>query len=351
MQIKFFGIFAAMDSLTQIVLGAACGEIALGKKIGNKALLFGAIGGTIPDLDVFLGNLFYSNSIDQMMFHRGFMHSIAFAFIASFSFGWLVHKFYNSGIRLNTTIRKDWIWLFFLSIFTHPILDCFTPYGTQLFAPFSDYRVAFNNISVADPIYTLPFLICLIVVLFIKRENPKRLKWTKAGIYLSSAYMLFTIGNKLYMNSVFKKSFDKAGIEYNRFRAQPTILNNALWYGIAETNTDYKVTYYSIFDKSSTANNIISVPKNFSLLQMSEFDLQKLTWFSDQYYMVETKEIPSKIIYNDLRYLMLNSKDSITPVMSLELKKEGSRWTTKPYTNFNISKGFLNRFWTRLKGI
>jgi len=47
-----------MDSLTQIVLGAACGEIALGKKIGNKALLFGAIGGTIPDLDVILGYVF-----------------------------------------------------------------------------------------------------------------------------------------------------------------------------------------------------------------------------------------------------------------------------------------------------
>ena len=44
-----------MDSITQIVLGAACGEAVLGKKIGNKALLFGAIGGTIPDLDVFLG--------------------------------------------------------------------------------------------------------------------------------------------------------------------------------------------------------------------------------------------------------------------------------------------------------
>jgi len=351
MQIKLFGIFAAMDSLTQIVLGAACGEIALGRKIGNKALLFGAIGGTIPDLDVFLGNLFYSNSIDQMMFHRGFMHSILFAFIASFSFGWLVHKFYNSGSRLNTTIRKDWIWLFFLSIFTHPILDCFTPYGTQLFAPFSDYRVAFNNISVVDPLYTLPFLFCLIVVLFIKRKNPKRLKWAKAGIFISSAYMLFTIGNKLYMNTVFKKSFDKAGIEYSRFRTQPTILNNALWYGIAETGIDYKVTYYSVFDKSSAADRIISIPKNFTLLQMKDPGLQKLTWFSDQYYMVEAKETPSKIIYNDLRYLMLNSKDSISPVMSLELNKKGSRWTTKPYTNFNISKGFLNAFWTRLKGI
>ena len=46
-----------MDLLTHIVLGAACGKIVLGKKVGNKALLFGAIGGTIKDLDVFIGKL------------------------------------------------------------------------------------------------------------------------------------------------------------------------------------------------------------------------------------------------------------------------------------------------------
>lgn len=67
-----------MDSLTQIVLGAACGEAVLGKKIGNKALLFGAIGGTIPDLDVLVGSWIYGNEIDAMLFHRGFMHSIFF---------------------------------------------------------------------------------------------------------------------------------------------------------------------------------------------------------------------------------------------------------------------------------
>ena len=198
-----------MDSLTQIVLGAACAEVALGKKIGNKALLFGAIGGTIPDLDVLLGSLFYSNEIDQMAFHRGFMHSLLFAVLAAFLIGFLVHKLYNTGRRTNTTTVKDWILLFFLSIFTHPILDSFTPYGTQLFLPFSDTRVAFNNISVVDPTYTLPFLFCLIVTLFYKRTNPKRLQWTKAGLYISSLYMLFTIGNKLYINTVFKKSFEK----------------------------------------------------------------------------------------------------------------------------------------------
>ena len=81
--------FASMDSITQIVLGAACGEIALGKKIGNKAILFGAIGGTIPDLDVLIGSLYYSNEIDSLAFHRGFMHSIIFAILGAFIFGFI----------------------------------------------------------------------------------------------------------------------------------------------------------------------------------------------------------------------------------------------------------------------
>ena len=164
-----------MDSLTQIVLGAACGEAILGKKIGNKALLFGAIGGTIPDLDVFVGRLLYSNEIQAMAFHRGFMHSILFAVLACFTFGWLTYKLYNSNKRKGTTTQKDWILLFFWSIFTHPILDCFTPYGTQLFAPFSNYRIAFNNISVADPFYTIPFLLCMIILMFLIETEQEEL--------------------------------------------------------------------------------------------------------------------------------------------------------------------------------
>ena len=85
-----------MDSLTQIVLGAACGEIALGKKIGNKALLFGAIGGTIPDLDVFIGRWFHTSEIAIMAFHRGFMHSILFSVLGAFLFGWLFFKLYDT---------------------------------------------------------------------------------------------------------------------------------------------------------------------------------------------------------------------------------------------------------------
>ncbi len=81
MQIDLF-TFITMGSLTQIVLGAACGEAILGKKIGYKAMLFGAIDGTIPDLDVIFKKLFFQNNIDHLAFHRGFMHSVIFAFIA-----------------------------------------------------------------------------------------------------------------------------------------------------------------------------------------------------------------------------------------------------------------------------
>ena len=317
-----------MDSITQIVLGAACGEIALGKKIGNKAILFGAIGGTIPDLDVLIGKLFYTNEIDSLAFHRGIMHSIPFAIVGALIFGFLSYKVYDYGyLRRGTTSLKDWIWLFFLSILTHPILDSFTPYGTQLFLPFSDYRVAFNNIAVVDPLYTLPLLMCVSITMFFNRKNSKRKTWTKAGLYLSSAYMIFTIGNKLYVDHFFKTSFNQAKINYSRFSAQPTILNNFLWYAVAETDKNYTVSFYSIFDDTNTPLNFINIPKNHKLLDVDHPDIKTLRWFSNEFYTLSI--LNNKIIYRDLRYPLLDVRDSTSSLFSFELIKEGNRWNTK----------------------
>jgi inner membrane protein len=339
-----------MDSLTQIVLGAACGEAVLGKKIGNKALLFGAIGGTIPDLDVFIGRLLYSNEIQAMAFHRGFMHSILFAILGCFIFGFITFKLYNFGIRKETTNLKNWIWLFFWSIFTHPILDCFTPYGTQLFAPFSDYRVAFNNISVVDPLYTLPFLICMIIVLFFKRTNIKRLKWTKAGIYISSCYMIFTLVNKIYIDLVFKNSFEKAGINYLRFSAQPTIFNNILWYSVAETETKYYVAFYSLLDKSSNSEKILEVDKNHTLIDMNDENLKKLSWFSNGFYNLSKKEKIGTYKYIDLRYPMLNPDDINTSVFNFTVFFKNKKWDILPFDGTTPNKNDFTIFIKRLKG-
>ena len=340
-----------MDSLTQIILGAACGEAVLGKKIGNKALLFGAIGGTIPDLDVLVGGWLYGNEIDAMLFHRGFMHSIVFTVLAAFLLGWLVHKVYNTGSRLQATTQKDWINLFFWSLFTHPILDCFTPYGTQLFAPFSNYRVALNNIAVADPAYTLPFLICMIVLMFFKRTSLKRRFWLKLGIGISSVYMLFTLGNKVYIDSVFRDSLKDNDISAIRFSTQPAIFNNILWYVIVETNASYFVANYSLLDTEKRFLNFRELPKQRDL-KPSEFkDLKDLAWFSNQYYSVY-KLNENEYQYNDLRYPLLDLDNPNTSVFSLVLYEDQNRLNMKPFApKFDSLGDVLANLWIRIKGI
>jgi inner membrane protein len=339
-----------MDSLTQIVLGAACGEIALGKKIGNKALLFGAIGGTIPDLDVFVGNWIFKNEIDAMLFHRGFMHSILFSVLGAFLFGWLIYKLYNTGKRINTTTKKDWIWLFFLSLFTHPILDCFTPYGTQLFAPFSNYRFAFNNIAVVDPLYTIPFLLCIIVMMFFRRNTNRRVLWLKLGLGISSAYLLFTIGNKLYMDAVFKSSLKEKGITYKRYYSQPTIFNNVLWYGVAETDDFYFVAYYSLLDSKDEFSDWMELPKIRDLKSDDYKRVKDLAWFSNHYYSIY-KINEDTYRYNDLRYPLSDPKNPNSSVFSFLLYKDNGQLNIKPRerNEDNIGEAMAS-LWKRMKG-
>ncbi len=354
-----------MDSITQIVLGAAVGEVVMGKKAGNRAMLWGGIAGTIPDLDV-LANL-VADDLTALAFHRGISHSFFFAFTAPILFAFLTERFYKSGLYqnkvykfiavgiwilligfilfginyipynssgdpnfylltgsifgalgilylfwsnyLNKTLlkvdlsRKDWYWLFFWSIFTHPLLDSCTTYGTQLFQPFSDYRVGFNNISVADPVYTVPFAICLLIARFLTRGSKLRSYVNWAGIIISSAYLIFTVFNKFKVNRVFEKSLARDGIVYERYTTSPTILNNLLWSGTAEGDTAFYHGMYSVLDKKDEVIKFNVIPKNYHLIEGKEDTraIKTLNWFSNGYYCI----IPyngDTIQLNDLRF-------------------------------------------------
>ena len=194
-----------MDSLTQIVLGAAVAEVTLGKKIGNKAMLWGAIAGTIPDLDVLAKQ--FTDIVTANEMHRGFSHSILFSVLAAPIFGWLVSKIYRKSQEANW---KQWSWLFFWSLITHPLLDAHTTWGTQLFWPL-ELKVSYQNIFVADPLYTIPFLVCTAAAMFYHRTNPRRSSINKLGIILSTIYMVLTIGIKGYTYFKFEDSLKSTG--------------------------------------------------------------------------------------------------------------------------------------------
>lgn len=355
-----------MDSLTQIVLGAACGEVALGRKVGNRAMFWGAIGGTIPDLDV-LSNL-VTDEMTALAFHRAITHSLFFSIVAPPLLGWLVHQIYEKGIyrrhayRLGFSlfwflliglpigwiafegggnvlslisgavipgllgfllwryyIRREpgevkgtvagWALVFYLAIGTHPLLDSCTAYGTQLFQPFSDYRVAWNNISVVDPLYTLPFLLFLIMAGRQRRGNRMRSFYNWAGLGVSSLYLAFTFVNKQEVNRVFESSLEREGYRYERYMTSPTIFNNILWQGLAEGDTAYYHGFYSLLDDSAAVLDFNIFPKNHELLAGHETDREVaiLRWFSKDYYNVLKREDGS-LQLNDLRFGLIKDK-------------------------------------------
>ena len=58
---------------------------------------------------------------------------------------------------------KEAGWFVFLVWSTHVLIDVFTGYGTQIYEPFSDRRVAWSNLFIIDFFFTLPMLVGLSV--------------------------------------------------------------------------------------------------------------------------------------------------------------------------------------------
>ena len=145
------------------------------------------------------------------------------------------------------------------------------------------------------------------------------MKWTKAGIYISSFYLLLTIGNKFYTDSVLEESFEEAGIEAQRFNSQPALLSNFLWYAVAETDDTYYVQFYSIFDAVDRPKNIIAIPANHDFLDMNHPDLQTLTWFSNGFYALDKISATGQIRYKDLRFPLLDENDPKSSLFGFDL--------------------------------
>ncbi|QQS31199.1 MAG: metal-dependent hydrolase [Sphingobacteriales bacterium] len=308
-----------MDSITQFTLGAAIGEAVLGKKIGNKAVLWGGFAGTIPDLDVMFSPLL--DNVQRLGFHRGYSHSLLFALIVGPILGWLFWKWYKN--HPAQTTLQDWVKLFLLGIITHPILDSFTTYGTQLFLPFSDYRVGLNNIFIVDPIYTIPFLLLLILAMFFNRTNPLRRKLNYAGLIISSVYMLFTLGTKVYVDRIFANSLHEQKIDYQRFMSATTPLNSILWYAVVEVDRGYYMGYYSLFDKDRHIHYDF-IARNDSLLSgiQDSYAVDRVKWFSNGYYAVRPHNNPDEVRFYDLKFGKMGFEGSTEKfIFAFNLKK------------------------------
>ena len=282
-----------MDSLTQIVLGSAVGYAVLGNKVGRKAAIYGAILGTLPDLDVLLP---YGGEVEAFTYHRGFSHSLLVHLLISPLIVWLITSFHQG----TAVYKKHWFWLVFLCLSTHGILDSFTVYGTQLLWPITEYPFAVSNLFIIDPIYTLPLLLAFIVVFLPNIKFVNVFKVNVFALIISSLYVCWSLVAKTYIDQKVETALNDRQIKANHYLSTPAPLSTLLWRILVMSDGQYYEGYVSIFDSASDVSLVVHNSSDFLLENIQdEWAVQRLQWFTKGFYSVTQEK--QNIVLSDLR--------------------------------------------------
>jgi inner membrane protein len=284
-----------MDTLTHAVLGACTGEIICGKQIGKKALILGAIANNIPDIDFVAA--FWMPVSKELLAHRGFTHSILFAVLLTPLLALVSTKLYG---KPNMPYNK---WLFFwgIQVFIHLFIDSFNAYGTGLFEPFSHYRLSFNTVFVADPLFSAAPGIGFIILLLLKRNFHRRKVVAGVALALCTAYLVSCIAIKLTIDNAVDKDLKSRGITVSRYFTTPTPLNNLLWFIVAQNDSGFYLGYRSLFDRKPAIDYHYAAG-NGPLLATAgnNKDVNNLLRFSQGYYTIDKWQ--DTLVFNDLRF-------------------------------------------------
>lgn len=205
-----------MDSLTQGLLGAAAAQALMGRRV-ERAWLVGAVGGLLPDADILIRSA--SDPLLAIEYHRQFTHALVFIPVGGLiaALPWIVRKRHRRN-------RKEIVAAAIVAYATHGLLDACTTYGTQLFWPFSSYRVAWNLISIVDPIFTIALIIGLVWSTSGNRRQP-------AAIALAFCLLYLFAGGIQRERAVAARDRIAATRGQTPVRADafPTIGNNLVW--------------------------------------------------------------------------------------------------------------------------
>jgi len=301
-----------MDPITQGVLGATLSESFADEHKVKTAALLGCLGGLSADIDV----LFQSpgDPLLFLEFHRQFTHSLIFIPVGALICSLIAWPWAKKHLKFKQA------YLFcLLGYATHGLLDSCTTYGTQLFWPFSDIRVAWDTISIVDPLFTLP-LLALVVTGVVKR-NPlfPRIAFAWGLIYLTLGF--------IQRDRAVEAGWELAnarGIVPVRLEAKPGFGSLLLWKIIYETEDRFFVdavrvtSSITVFPGESIEK--LNLEKHFTWLDLNSQqakDIERFRWFSNRYLAVDKKQ-PNTII--DVRYSMLPNQ--IKALWGIELNPD-----------------------------
>jgi inner membrane protein len=287
-----------MDSLTQAALGAVVGEAVLGKRLGNRALLWGAFFGTLPDLDILVSPLL--DMAGRITHHRGASHSLLMMVAASLALAPLLAKRWQEDNV--SKVRAGWIIFWIWS--THVLIDCFTVYGTSVFWPFSNYRVAFNNLFIIDVFFTLPLLASILWLVFLRRPEvrSKRRRVCAVGLGLSCTYVCLSLLAKGAISADINADLVRRGLAYPRRIEAPAPFNILLWRAVIDRGDELWVGYRSLFESRSTPVRWTIYPRKTDLLRpyAATREIRAIALFTDGWWLARLQG--HSVWIGDLRF-------------------------------------------------
>jgi inner membrane protein len=311
-----------MDTITQGLLGAAASQSLMKKRLPRGAGLIGAIGGMIPDLDIFIRSS--SDPTVSWFFHRSFTHSLIFI-----PLGGLIAALPFLFFRRFKDQKRDVILASIIGYATHALLDSFTNYGTQLFWPFSDYRVAWDWIGIVDPIYSLILVAGIIMTTRTSRMRPARI-----ALLLSSIYLCFGGWQHHRALEVQKTLISQRAHEVRHSRVMPAPGWLLMWRSVYIAGDrlyvdGIRVPWFSsplvLEGGSADATTLEDLPAKAQENTETKRRFQLLNWFADGL-IAQVGDDPNAI--GDMR--ITATVESLVPLWGLQVNPESgesSRWT------------------------
>ncbi len=284
-----------MDSLSQIALGAAVSVAVMGRRTAVwKAALWGAVAGTLPDLDVLIDQ---GDVIRNMVLHRAESHSLFWLTLFSLPFAGLVARLHSEWGLL----RRWWLALW-LALVTHPLLDAMTVYGTQLALPFSNHPFGVDSIFIIDLFYTLPLLVGVIWVLATRGEHQGHIgqRANAVGLVLSTVYLAWGFAAQQQVEQIARASLAQQGIVAEHLLVTPTPFNTVLWRVVAISGDEYHEGFYSLLDAQPKMAFDRFPRGNTLAAELQGIDsVQRIVAFTKGFYKLEQQG--SRLLISDLR--------------------------------------------------
>ena len=329
-----------MDPLSQGAVGTAFAQSTANKNNIFKIGVIGFLAGLAPDLDILI-----KSSTDPILFleyHRQFTHSLFFIPFGSLVIALMLFPFFKNSMSIKTIYYAS-----LLGYATHGLLDACTSYGTQLFWPFSNERVTWNNISIVDPLFTIPVVILVVIAIKTKKK----------------IFSFFSIGWVIFYLSLGFIQYERAllaavelaqvrGHSPERLTLKPSFGNLILWKSIYQHKETFYVDAIRTAQSSTwcTGESIRVFDYQYHLPNLEKEsqqkkDIERFRWFS-QDYLGYDKE---RNIVTDVRYSMIPNQ--IAPMWGLMIDEQrGVNDHAIWWTSRSLDQSQIDLFKSMLKG-